>query len=98
MFEAVRNFFTGLTWSSLILLVLAAWYVARHGLPAALGAAGALGGRIAALWNAGVSDVKAVQTALAGDVAILKNDVEAIKQHLGLAAPPAPPAAPSHGA
>jgi hypothetical protein len=98
MFEALRNFFTGLSWSSLILLVLATWYVARHGLPAALAAAGALGARVATLWNAGVNDVKAVQTALAGDVAILKNDVEAIKQHLGLAAPPAAPAPPSHGA
>jgi hypothetical protein len=90
MFETVKSVFTGLSWSSLILLVLAAIYVLKYGWPAAL----KLAAKLAGWWNAGVADVKAVNAALAGDVAILKNDVEAIKTHLGLVAP-AQPAQPS---
>jgi hypothetical protein len=96
MLEAIKNLFTGLSWSTIILLALVAWYAARHGLPATWSLLSSWWAKLQGWWRVGVADVKQVQTALAGDVAILKNDVEAIKQHLGLTPAPAAPAPATH--
>jgi hypothetical protein len=96
MLDAIKNLFTGLSWSTIILLALVAWYVARHGVPATWSLLSSSWAKLQGWWQAGVNDVKQVQTALAGDVAILKNDVEAIKAHLGITPPPAAPTAPTH--
>ncbi|HLN10673.1 MAG TPA: hypothetical protein VK281_17175 [Xanthobacteraceae bacterium] len=82
MFKWLADLLTGLSWSTLILMAIAVWFAARNGVPSVIAWCTRMWGTIGA-------DVKAAQTSLAGDVAILKNDVEAIKAHLGLAVPAA---------
>ena len=89
MLNRLESLLTALHWSTVILIGLVAWFTVRNGAPSVI----AWCTRMWSYIGAGVADLKSAQTALAGDVAILKNDVEAIRAHLGLAAPAAPAAA-----
>ena len=92
MLNRLESLLTALHWSTVILIVLVAWFTVRNGAPSVI----AWCKRMWSYIGAGVADLKSAQTALAGDVAILKNDVEAIRAHLGLGAPAAPtPSAPA---
>jgi hypothetical protein len=88
MLNRLENLLTALHWSTVILIVLVAWFSVRNGAPSVV----AWCKRMWSTIGAGVADLRSAQTALAGDVAILKNDVEAIRAHLGLGAPAAPAA------
>ena len=80
MLTLVHDFFVA--WSPLILLGVLALYIVKNGLPSVLAFFSRMWGYVSSLWNAGVADVKAAQTALANDVAAVKTDVSNIAGHL----------------
>jgi len=95
--SVIINFITGLSWSSLALVIIGIYFIAKKGIPWTFSEGAEIAARIAGWWSVGVADLKAVQTAIANDVAVLKNDVEVIKSQLGIkpAQPTPPPPAAS---
>ena len=78
MLTLLHDLWNGLSWSSLILIGVALYLAKTKGWPWIL----SVGTTIAGWWNKGVTDLKAAQTALAGEVAVVKADVSNIASHL----------------
>ena len=66
------------SWSPLIVLALIGWFVIKNGIPSVFAWFVRMWGYI----SSGASDVKAAQTALAGEFAVLKTEVIGIATHL----------------
>jgi len=66
------------SWSPLIVLALIGWFIVKNGIPSVFAWFVRMWGYI----TSGASDVKAAQTALAGEFAVLKTEVVSIATHL----------------
>ena len=66
------------SWSPLIVLALIGWFIVKNGIPSVFAWFVRMWGYV----SSGASDVKAAQTALAGEFAVLKTEVISIATHL----------------
>jgi hypothetical protein len=82
MLQWLTNLFAGLSWSTLILIAIVCTFVARNGAPSVK----AWFGRMRGYVGAAEAEIRA-------DIAALKADLEAVKLHVGIPVPPAPPTA-----
>jgi len=75
-FSTISTMFV--SWSPLIVLALIGWFIVKNGIPSVFAWFVRMWGYV----SSGASDVKAAQTALAGEFAVLKTEVISIATHL----------------
>ena len=75
-FSTISTMFV--SWSPLIVLALIGWFIVKNGIPSVFAWFVRMWGYV----SSGASDVKAAQTALAGEFAVLKTEVIGIATHL----------------